>query len=78
MHSEFGNGSSNTEAVTAELRELIMKGTLVQGERLTETGLAARLKVSRTPVRLGARHSGEGGSRRGRAKSRLSRSPVFP
>ena len=44
--------NSNTEAVTARLRELIVDGTLPQGERVTESGLAALLQVSRTPVRL--------------------------
>lgn len=44
--------TSNTEAVTARLRTLIMDGTLPQGERLTEASLAALLNVSRTPVRL--------------------------
>ncbi|MCT7374053.1 GntR family transcriptional regulator [Chelativorans salis] len=52
MHSELRGGINSTEEVTSKLRELIMNGTLVQGERLTETGLAARLAVSRTPVRL--------------------------
>ena len=52
MHSVSGGGSSSTEEVTAKLRELIMSGQFEQGERLTETGLAARLNVSRTPVRL--------------------------
>lgn len=45
-------GSSNTEAVTARLRDMIINGALPQGERVTETGLAALLQVSRTPVRL--------------------------
>lgn len=52
MHSVSGGGGSSTEEVTSKLRELIMSGQFEQGERLTETGLAARLKVSRTPVRL--------------------------
>lgn len=52
MHSEVVSGVNSTEEVTGKLRELIMNGTLVQGERLTETGLAARLAVSRTPIRL--------------------------
>lgn len=45
-------GSNNTEAVTARLRDMIVNGDLPQGERVTETGLAALLQVSRTPVRL--------------------------
>lgn len=52
MQSLGAQGSNNTEAVTARLRELIINGILPQGERVTETGLAARLQVSRTPVRL--------------------------
>jgi len=48
-----GTGSTNsTEAVTSRLRELIMNGTLPQGERVTESGLASMLQVSRTPIRL--------------------------
>lgn len=52
MQSSTSKTSSNTEAVTARLRELIVDGTLPQGERVTEIGLASRLQVSRTPVRL--------------------------
>jgi GntR family transcriptional regulator of vanillate catabolism len=52
MQSVELKGSSNTETVTTRLRELIMDGTLPQGERVTEVGLAALLNVSRTPVRL--------------------------
>jgi GntR family transcriptional regulator of vanillate catabolism len=44
--------SNNIEAVTARLRDMIVSGSLPQGERVTETGLAALLQVSRTPVRL--------------------------
>lgn len=47
-----GHGKSNTETVTRQLRELILTGRLSQGEKVTETGLAALLGVSRTPVRL--------------------------
>lgn len=52
MQSVELKGSSNTEAVTARLRELVINGVLPQGERVTETGLASLLGVSRTPVRL--------------------------
>lgn len=52
MQSPESRGSNNTETVTSRLRELIMDGTLPQGEKITETGLAALLQVSRTPVRL--------------------------
>jgi len=52
MQSELIRINGNTEAVTIRLRELIMEGALPQGERVTETGLASMLGVSRTPVRL--------------------------
>ena len=52
MQNGSSKAGSNTEAVTARLRELIVNGTLPQGERVTEIGLASRLQVSRTPVRL--------------------------
>lgn len=52
MQYEEAAAGNSTEAVTATIRELIMDGTFSQGERLTETGLALRLNVSRTPVRL--------------------------
>ncbi len=52
MQSIKSRTASNTEAVTARLRELILTGELPQGDRVTESGLAALLKVSRTPVRL--------------------------
>ena len=44
--------SSNTEAVTKRLRQMIMTGVLPPGDRLTEVALAKKLDVSRTPVRL--------------------------
>ena len=52
MQSVRTHTASSTEAVTARLRELILTGALPQGERVTESGLAAMLEVSRTPVRL--------------------------
>lgn len=39
------------EAAYARIRAAIREGTLAPGERLTETDLAARFGVSRTPVR---------------------------
>ena len=39
------------DQVTAEIRRLIISGELAQGERLVEDRLAARLGVSRNPVR---------------------------
>ena len=40
-----------TDAVTAKLRDAIITGQLAPGEKLTEPALAARMKVSRSPVR---------------------------
>ncbi|MFT0545738.1 GntR family transcriptional regulator [Allopusillimonas ginsengisoli] len=41
-----------TDRVISELRDLILSGVAQPGERLTELGYAARLGVSRTPLRL--------------------------
>ncbi|MBP6019349.1 MAG: GntR family transcriptional regulator [Burkholderiaceae bacterium] len=41
-----------TDRVISELRDLILSGEAQPGERLTELGYAARLGVSRTPLRL--------------------------
>lgn len=43
--------SSGRDAVVQQLRELIIAGQITAEERLTETSVAARLGVSRTPVR---------------------------
>lgn len=43
--------SLGRDAVIQQLRELIIAGQLTAEERLTETSVAARLGVSRTPVR---------------------------
>ncbi len=37
--------------VTVKLREMILRGELVSGERITEINIAKRLGVSRTPIR---------------------------
>jgi GntR family transcriptional regulator of vanillate catabolism len=37
--------------VTVQLREMILRGGLMPGERITETDIARRLGVSRTPIR---------------------------
>ena len=44
--------SGQLTRVTENLREMIMKGSLAQGERIKEVALAHTLGVSRTPVRL--------------------------
>ena len=43
---------SHQARVLVQLRDLILKGEFAPGERLTEIPLAAKLGVSRTPVRL--------------------------
>lgn len=43
---------SHQARVLVQLRDLILKGEFAPGERLAEIPLAARLGVSRTPVRL--------------------------
>jgi GntR family transcriptional regulator of vanillate catabolism len=43
---------SQTLRALLEMRELILRGTFQPGERLREVPLAARLNVSRTPLRL--------------------------
>jgi len=44
--------SNQLTKVTRQLRSMILRGDLAQGERITESSLADRLGVSRTPVRL--------------------------
>src|ERR671939_1823023 len=48
-----GATSSQVTRATLGLRELIFDGELTPGERVPEVALAARLEVSRTPLRLG-------------------------
>ena len=43
---------SHQSRVLVQLRDVILKGGFAPGERLAEVALAARLGVSRTPVRL--------------------------
>jgi GntR family transcriptional regulator of vanillate catabolism len=44
--------ASRLEVVTLALRDLILSGQLKAGSKITELGMADRLGVSRTPVRL--------------------------
>lgn len=44
--------SNQLTKVTEQLRAMVMSGALAQGERITESSLAEKLGVSRTPVRL--------------------------
>jgi GntR family transcriptional regulator, vanillate catabolism transcriptional regulator len=46
------NSGTQTGRLALALREQILQGQFSPSERLTELGLASRLKVSRTPVRL--------------------------
>jgi DNA-binding GntR family transcriptional regulator len=50
-HVEGGNDALHDLVVIPALREAIVGNLLAPGERLTEVALAARLGVSRTPVR---------------------------
>ena len=43
---------SQTLRALLQMRELLLRGEFRPGERLREIPLAARLKVSRTPLRL--------------------------
>lgn len=45
--------SNLNEALAAEVRDMIVDGRLTSGERVNEVHLAARLGVSRTPLREG-------------------------
>src|SRR3989442_11127455 len=48
-----GDGArSQTMKATLGLRELVFEGEFAPGERVPEVGLAERLGVSRTPLRL--------------------------
>jgi GntR family transcriptional regulator, vanillate catabolism transcriptional regulator len=46
------DGSSQVEHALLSLREMLLTGELVPGNRIAEIPLAARLGVSRTPLRL--------------------------
>ncbi|MGH6989772.1 MAG: GntR family transcriptional regulator, partial [Stellaceae bacterium] len=42
---------THQDRAVVQIRELILRGDLAPGERVTEEGLAERLRMSRTPVR---------------------------
>ena len=44
-------GTSKRPGVAARIREMVARGELIQGQRLTEAELAQMLGVSRTPIR---------------------------
>jgi GntR family transcriptional regulator, vanillate catabolism transcriptional regulator len=48
----LSNSSTHIERLVLTLREQILQGAFSPGARLTELGLASRLKASRTPTRL--------------------------
>jgi GntR family transcriptional regulator of vanillate catabolism len=48
----LSNSNTHIERLVLTLREQILQGGFSPGERLTELGLASRLKASRTPTRL--------------------------
>jgi GntR family transcriptional regulator of vanillate catabolism len=50
--SEGRGANSQTGRVVLALREMVLRGDFRPGERLAELALVARLKASRTPVRL--------------------------
>lgn len=58
----------------AELRRLILQGELVLGQTVAEDALAARLGISRTPIREAMRRLGEEGliEAGGRARARVA------
>ncbi len=51
-----GFPKSLTEAAEAEIRKLIIQGDLALGQRLTESELAKRFGMSKTPVREALQH----------------------
>jgi GntR family transcriptional regulator of vanillate catabolism len=53
--------ASQTERAVLGIRELVLRGEFKAGERLSEVELAARLSVSRTPIRAALQHLEEEG-----------------
>lgn len=70
---------SRPEQVYARLRDLIVQGSLAPGSRIVETEIAARLGVSRTPVREALQRLQQEGyvmSAPGAQQSRLTVAPL--
>ena len=68
---------TRSEWIANEIAEAILRGDFAPGERLDEQALAARFKVSRTPVREALRHLSTSGlvnaqPRRGTTVSRIT------
>lgn len=71
-------GRSRPEQVYARLRDLIVLGQLAPGSRIVETEVAARLGVSRTPVREALQRLQQEGYVQGSEHSQQSRLTVAP
>ena len=69
---------SRPEQAYARLRELIIQGQLAPGSRIIETEIAARLGVSRTPVREALQRLQQEGFVTGIAGAQQSRLTVSP
>src|SRR5215831_18515207 len=52
LATTLSSSDTQTGRLVLALREQILHGEFSPGERLTEIGLASRLKASRTPIRL--------------------------
>lgn len=69
---------SRPEQVYARLRDLIVQGSLAPGSRIVETEIAARLGVSRTPVREALQRLQQEGYVMGAPGAQQSRLTVAP
>src|SRR5437870_12530436 len=69
---------SRPEQVYARLRDLIVQGLLAPGSRIVETEIAARLGVSRTPVREALQRLQQEGYVTGSPGAQQSRLTVAP
>ena len=75
--SEVPHGS-RPDQVYARLRDLIVQGSLAPGSRIVETEIAARLGVSRTPVREALQRLQQEGFVMGAPGAQQSRLTVAP